>query len=115
MRAVLRIDGLGCCIPIGENSSSPGEEAAQRTVDGFRIKETSVSAKKRNGLRIAARRNIVLGNLHAHKQYAERSADLPEMQKPMEHGRVRVEGYPYLPSFECWLCLEVISETVESQ
>jgi hypothetical protein len=26
----------------------------------------------------------------------------PTCKNPMERGRVRVEGYPYVPSFECW-------------
>jgi len=34
----------------------------------------------------------------------------PKCKKPMEPGRPRVEGFPYVRSFECWLCLEVISE-----
>jgi hypothetical protein len=31
----------------------------------------------------------------------------------MELGRVRIEGYPYVPSFECWPCLEVFTEANE--
>lgn len=31
----------------------------------------------------------------------------PKCKNPMEPGRVKVDGYPYVPSFECWQCLEV--------
>jgi len=34
----------------------------------------------------------------------------PQCKKPMEPGRVNVAGFPHLQSFECWPCLEVISE-----
>lgn len=34
----------------------------------------------------------------------------PKCKKPMEPGRVKVEGIPYVQSFECWPCLEVITE-----
>jgi hypothetical protein len=37
----------------------------------------------------------------------------PTCKNPMERGRVRVEGYPYVPSFECWPCLEVFTEADE--
>jgi hypothetical protein len=37
----------------------------------------------------------------------------PICKNPMERGRVRVEGYPYVPSFECWPCLEVFTEADE--
>jgi hypothetical protein len=39
----------------------------------------------------------------------------PACKNPMEHGRVKVEGYPYVRSFECWPCLEVVTETNEPQ
>jgi hypothetical protein len=37
----------------------------------------------------------------------------PTCKNPMELGRVRIEGYPYVPSFECWPCLEVFTEANE--
>jgi hypothetical protein len=37
----------------------------------------------------------------------------PTCKNPMELGRVKVEGYPYVPSFECWPCLEVFTEANE--
>jgi hypothetical protein len=39
----------------------------------------------------------------------------PTCKNPMELGRVKVDGYPYVPSFECWPCLEVFTEADESR
>jgi len=39
----------------------------------------------------------------------------PTCKNPMELGRVKVEGYPYVPSFECWPCLEVFTEANERE
>jgi hypothetical protein len=36
----------------------------------------------------------------------------PKCNRPMQPGRPKVEGYPYLHSFECWACLEVITENM---
>jgi hypothetical protein len=39
----------------------------------------------------------------------------PTRKNPMELGRVKVDGYPYVPSFECWPCLEVFTEADKSR
>jgi hypothetical protein len=39
----------------------------------------------------------------------------PTCKNPMELGRVKVDGYPYVPSFECWPCLEVFTEAHERE
>ena len=36
----------------------------------------------------------------------------PKCKKPMAPGRAKIEGYPYVPSYECWECLEVITKTI---
>jgi hypothetical protein len=39
----------------------------------------------------------------------------PACKNPMEIGRVKIEGYPYVRSFECWPCLEVLTEPDNTQ
>jgi uncharacterized protein YwqG len=39
----------------------------------------------------------------------------PKCKKSMQPGRAKVAGYPYLQSFECWPCLEVVSEATDKR
>lgn len=79
--------------------------------DGLCTRGTSVTAKKPDGFSLSRARDSFLGITALMEHTPKNDAPIcPQCKKPMEPGRPKVEGFPYLRSFECWPCLEVITK-----